>query len=1542
MEVSPFLFKWLVELNIIEQNEKDNFISDDIIYLLCGGKYFDRILYSFQNAYNKYYKLHLDFLERLKDLNPISIGQKNIQYIIRYNNWKIIFDLLSHFGINYNENDLNTISNGDKYFLIEILHKINTYYNKFLTNQNIENEINDNIDNFSDINSIESFNINNIDINKKYEYCNSPYELFLISLCRNFKVSIKQSEKLLSSNRKFLSIICNKGINNSFEPIKNWLRDLDLNINTIIKILKKYPQEKHLGYEIIGIALCCKENEILMKCIDILNKLKNQIGNNWEWLCKEGIDSFIFTIIKNKDKKLNMLNMLYEFIKSNLNDFFIELRKRIANKQRKKIYDFYSSIFPIIKKTNFIFCKQLQKFLLDITLNDNEDFSFSASILGEAFYYLFPIDNNISNSIINYFKACIRNKKENVYVVGISHCFKLMEKFCEIQNNFAPLFYNLIVSLFIDDYNILYKREFILLNFDKFYRNYQKVPIDILLEPYLDLILNINNYSLCDFNFIIKIISHPKIKFKELKLIIEFCLNVILKDIVYNKTANLIINVIFINQIIENRCTESQIYEFEEIFIDFIRKCFNLYINSINQNENKILLETPYEIMNLNFRNVNKRIFNDLIESIKKYRKKKDQNSNALIAILQLYDNYNIILKDINDDYIKNNEPIKIETVNLTEIKEIRKIIEEYQLKNIYNDDINENNINNKEISINNNNIKKETKKPILKNQFRQNNNYQSQKNIKKKKLKEEENTILKKEKDKKKNISEKYNKLAKIIKNPPPKFPSNIIPNEEEEEEDEDQKFEFENISENSKQIGKNFITIGQLNSNLSYAINEAKLNLKKKNNYIKPKYINKFEEENDYFKDYFWELTTDEKDEQIKNEEEKKLLNKMQKSISIILPEYTVIKDIEKEKKYKKKNNDNENNENIDKKNIINIENFDEFFPIPINIQNEEDREIKAIEIYYNNYLKNIKMIFRDYSNDINKKMKKSNLLKLFRDKGYDNKQLNIHEFNLTLLKIFGEKIIEITYEQFTQFLIQISYVIETKVKNTFTLCECYERLLKNLFTNDINYSLAKIYKKMKPVIKLIKYNIKKNKDFNLPPGFKIIEKTNILYKNKLPESILNTIGESKYICYQIIQEIILKKFNSNLIEPYVGFKDYNDIEIDPLIIHNWNPELTISYMNLDIEYKKIGIEICDILEEGLEKICKNRDNKGNILKNTIMKKKEKEKINNLEIEKKNENERYKRRLFLKKKVEKYQIHKQDVLKKKIENEQNEREKIINEINSNPKFNEKFMEQLKQIKIKKNIKNDNTLIKPDISYLNENKEYYEFEKNLNSIISNLLNQKDIKNVIETYKKHFKLIYEIYSKIGVKKITFHNTETIHLNEFKEFLTNFSILRLLISTDQVSYIFNKLSKKTEEQSYLTYDDFLMSIIYLSIFSKFANRSRKLLPEDIEKTDSNTIENFIQFLGFKLPFNRIELESFINDRRAMKYKDLIKVHKNIKKDINEIKKSEIKKEKEKNKEMKKEIVLKEKILEAKKSEEREKKYYKELKIEENKIINDIDN
>ena len=59
-------------------------------------------------------------------------------------------------------------------------------------------------------------------------------------------------------------------------------------------------------------------------------------------------------------------------------------------------------------------------------------------------------------------------------------------------------------------------------------------------------------------------------------------------------------------------------------------------------------------------------------------------------------------------------------------------------------------------------------------------------------------------------------------------------------------------------------------------------------------------------------------------------------------------------------------------------------------------------------------------------------------------------------------------------------------------------------------------------------------------------------------------------------------------------------------------------------------------------------------------------------------------------------------------------------------------------------------------------------------------------------------------------------------------------------------------------------------------------------------------------------------------------------------MNEIKKSEIEKELEKKKQLKKELDLKEKINLALKSEEREKKYYDELKKEENKIINDINN
>lgn len=57
---------------------------------------------------------------------------------------------------------------------------------------------------------------------------------------------------------------------------------------------------------------------------------------NWEWLKKEGIDSILFTLSKHDCNKLEIMNILYEFIRLDLKQFFTVLYSKIATNEKKK------------------------------------------------------------------------------------------------------------------------------------------------------------------------------------------------------------------------------------------------------------------------------------------------------------------------------------------------------------------------------------------------------------------------------------------------------------------------------------------------------------------------------------------------------------------------------------------------------------------------------------------------------------------------------------------------------------------------------------------------------------------------------------------------------------------------------------------------------------------------------------------------------------------------------------------------------------------------------------------------------------------------------------------------------------------------------------------------------------------------------------------------------------------------------------------------------------------------------------------------------
>ena len=181
-----------------------------------------------------------------------------------------------------------------------------------------------------------------------------------------------------------------------------------------------------------------------------------------------------------------------------------------------------------------------------------------------------------------------------------------------------------------------------------------------------------------------------------------------------------------------------------------------------------------------------------------------------------------------------------------------------------------------------------------------------------------------------------------------------------------------------------------------------------------------------------------------------------------------------------------------------------------------------------------------------------------------------------------------------------------------------------------------------------------------FNLPEGFKFVTKKSVKYISKLPTKFLSILGESKFICFQILEEIIFNIFNSSIIEPFVEINNKMDVELEPEKIHFWTPAMYFAYINLDKIYEKIGIEVADTLEYALRNIYKGKNPR-------ILKKNELKKETDKEKEKTNKQKKFlfERRKIIKEKINKYKEEKRQKYIKRnkelLDNEKKRQEEIL-----------------------------------------------------------------------------------------------------------------------------------------------------------------------------------------------------------------------------------------------------------------------------------------
>ena len=166
-------------------------------------------------------------------------------------------------------------------------------------------------------NTSNGVNIKTLNVNKEYSECESALEFFIISLCKNLNINSRQSIALLSNNRKYLTIMCFKGIKQDFNQVLSWFDDINNNLNILINILKNLNDEKSISmsFATLGVGIYSKCLEISNISNLIIYNLSKEFEMDWDWFKNEGITLFMFAMDRHPQIRTNLLETIISLTK---------------------------------------------------------------------------------------------------------------------------------------------------------------------------------------------------------------------------------------------------------------------------------------------------------------------------------------------------------------------------------------------------------------------------------------------------------------------------------------------------------------------------------------------------------------------------------------------------------------------------------------------------------------------------------------------------------------------------------------------------------------------------------------------------------------------------------------------------------------------------------------------------------------------------------------------------------------------------------------------------------------------------------------------------------------------------------------------------------------------------------------------------------------------------------------------------------------------------------------------------------------------------
>ena len=119
--------------------------------------------------------------------------------------------------------------------------------------------------------------------------------------------------------------------------------------------------------------------------------------------------------------------------------------------------------------------------------------------------------------------------------MSLGQSFRLLDEFAAERNQYAPVFYKLLVFSLIENHRDITTREYMMKNMTFIIERHPSIPIGILVEPLIKQLhegLNVTYLpNVFDFEFFTSLARHGKLKVKEAILMLDLLAKVFLNDV---------------------------------------------------------------------------------------------------------------------------------------------------------------------------------------------------------------------------------------------------------------------------------------------------------------------------------------------------------------------------------------------------------------------------------------------------------------------------------------------------------------------------------------------------------------------------------------------------------------------------------------------------------------------------------------------------------------------------------------------------------------------------------------------------------------------------------------------------------------------------------------------------------------------------------------------------------------------------------------------------------------------------------------------------